>query len=108
METYNFLLLGIKDSPDRQFPPARYEVGDQFLVGVTVVSRGSSCALQQGKYTPRTWIDWQVIVATETGWDTSEGDSWSAWSPDDVTFWTKLPHKPSMLEVNEEISTENT
>lgn len=40
------------------------EVGDQFLIQVP---------LSRGGY------EYSVIVMSETGWDTPDGDSWSAW-----------------------------
>jgi hypothetical protein len=93
--------LIIHESPDQQFPP-ECECGDRFLVGVTVVHHPQAAMTKQsGVYTPKTRIDWSVIVATETGWDDTNGDSWGAWSPDDVTFWAKLPMKPKGLEVCE-------
>lgn len=55
------------------------EVGDKFLVLVHCLDH----------YKKDFW-DAQVIVATETGWDDSNGESWGAWSWDDVSWFMRL------------------
>lgn len=70
------------------FPPSDVFVGDRFLVGVECVDRRLANPKSDNGYS---YIDWQVIVATESGWDTPDGYPWGAWSEGDVSFWAKLP-----------------
>ncbi len=69
-------ILNVKDHPF----PTELEVSDRFLVGVEVVSRHGG-----------TYIDWQVIVVNEDDFDTPDGESWGAWSVEDIGWWCKLP-----------------
>ncbi len=59
------------------------ECGDRFLVAVGCVNRHGG---------PNYW-DTSVVVATEYGWDDSNGDSWGAWSWSDVEWFIKLDRK---------------
>jgi hypothetical protein len=86
---------------EQQFPPPVCECGDQFLVGVTVIPFRNTLAKQTGVYTPETRIDWQIIEATENGWQDANGHAWADWSPSDVTCWAKLPAKLKGLDVCE-------
>lgn len=56
-------------------------VGDRFLVLVCCHDRNRG-----GKH----FWDAHVIVATEAGWDDADGDTWSAWSWDDVSWFMRL------------------
>lgn len=55
-------------------------VGDRFLVLVHCVD---------SRHKKDYW-DPHVIVATETGWDNAEGDSWGSWSWSDVSWYMEL------------------
>ena len=57
------------------------ECGDRFLVLVHCRSQ-----YKNGK----DFWDAHVIVATETGWDDADGDSWSAWDWSDVSWFLRL------------------
>lgn len=70
-----------KPGPACEPPDFNAEAGDCLLVLVAVRDR-----LQGG----RVYWEPQVIVATEDGWNTPDGESWSAWDVDDVSWWVKL------------------
>lgn len=55
------------------------ECGDRFLVLVHCCS----------KYYSDYW-DAHVVVATEDGWDDTDGESWGAWSWEDVSWYFEL------------------
>jgi len=59
------------------------EVGDRFLVLV-------HCVSMRGTKQERDFWDAHVIVATETGWDNADGDSWGAWDWSDVSWYMRL------------------
>lgn len=69
---------------DGDFPTAECDCGDQFLIAVEVRSRHSIDYY---------FLEWSVIVATEEGWDDANGESWGAWSTDDISYWMKLPNR---------------
>lgn len=56
------------------------EVGDRFLVLVHCVDNR----------TKKDFWDAHVIIATETGFDDSDGDSWGAWDWSDVSWYMEL------------------
>jgi hypothetical protein len=65
-----------------KIPAAQIECGDRLLVLVeTVCDRYGN---ERHKW------DSQIIVPTEDGFDDSNGESWSAWSWSDVSYWVKL------------------
>ena len=57
------------------------EVGDTFLVLVHCVDN---------RLTKKDYWDAHVIVATETGWDNADGDSWGSWDWSDVSWYLEL------------------
>jgi len=65
-----------------QFPPDECWCGDQFLIGVLV-------RVNNGKPS----LEWNVITSQEYGFQDADGDSWGAWSTDDISYWVKLPDR---------------
>lgn len=62
--------------------PTCVYVGDRFLVLIRCVERN-------GKWQSAYW-DSHVIVAAESGWDTPDGNAWTAWDWSDVEWYIRL------------------
>lgn len=58
-------------------------VGDKFVVLV-------NCVVRHQNGTKKNYWDIHVITATEGGWDDPNGETWSAWSWDDVSWYLEL------------------
>lgn len=78
------LVTAWKPGPVNGYDPCErdlVEVGDRFLVLVHCVDN---------RLTKKDYWDAHVIVATEDGWDDSNGDSWGAWSWLNVSWYMEL------------------